>query len=263
MIHVHAGKRLGDAKRQCLFVPYVEALSVVSHGKENNGAGPQAGGTPPADASVIQPEGVSYLPPNMPGFSHLDLQFIRTFTATCEGDQLRQLLHSLCPGICGMELVKAGLLLALFGGLRKGAEGAGKDSSVPVRGDIHVLIVGDPGLGKSQLLQAAAGAAPRGVYVCGSSTSAAGLTVSVAREGGEFFFDAGAVVLADRGVCCVDEFDKAAGEHAALLGAMEQQEVSVAKAGLVAALPARTTILAASNPVDGQYNRGKTLMVSG
>ena len=270
-----SGKRFGgDAKRQCLFLPFVEAVSVVRGAVSGTGGGGGGGGgggdnsvNNGANEPVIvaAPEGISYLPPNMPGFTQLDIDFIRAFTASCEGgDQLRQLVRSLAPGICGMEAEKAGLLLALFGGVRKGVSGKeeteGKEKGVPVRGDIHVLLVGDPGLGKSQLLQAAAAAAPRGVYVCGSSTSSAGLTVSVVKDGGDYCFDAGALVLADRGVCCVDEFDKATGEHAAMLGAMEQQEVSVAKAGLVAALPARTTVLAAANPVEGQYNRGKTLM---
>ncbi|KAG7670797.1 hypothetical protein Ndes2526B_g01449 [Nannochloris sp. 'desiccata'] len=277
-----SGKRFGgDAKRQCLFLPYVEAVSVVRGAAAGGPSGAGAGDPSAAQNEpviVAEPEGISYLPPNMPGFTQLDLDFIRAFTASCEGgDQLRQLVHSLAPGICGMEAEKAGLLLALFGGVRKFADSdnssgkkdssininkgaAGKEKSVPVRGDIHVLLVGDPGLGKSQLLQAAAAAAPRGVYVCGSATSSAGLTVSVVKEGGDYCFDAGALVLADRGVCCVDEFDKATGEHAAMLGAMEQQEVAVAKAGLVASLPARTTVLAAANPVEGHYNRGKTLM---
>lgn len=213
-----------------------------------------------AEVVVAEPEGVSYLPPNMPGFTRLDLDFVRTFTSSCEGDQLRQLVNSLAPGICGMEMVKAGIILALFGGTREVPSAPSAKDAVPVRGDVHVLLVGDPGLGKSQLLQAAAAAAPRAVYVCGSATSSAGLTVSVVREGGDFCFDAGALVLADRGLCCVDEFDKATAEHAAMLGAMEQQEVAVAKAGLVASMPARTTVLAAANPAEGQYNRGKTLM---
>ena len=268
------GKRFGgDAKRQCLFLPYVEAVSVV-RGAVGNRPSSSAGATAPNSEPILvaEPEdGVSYLPPNMPGFTQLDLNFVRAFTSSCEGDQLRQLVHSLAPGICGMEAEKAGLLLALFGGVRKGVKTSTssgqrqsgnlrKEGGVPVRGDIPVLLVGDPGLGKSQLLQAAATAAPRGVYVCGSASSSAGLTVSVVKDGGDYCFDAGALVLADRGVCCVDEFDKATGEHAAMLGAMEQQEVAVAKAGLVASLPARTTVLAAANPVDGQYNRGKTLM---
>jgi len=265
-----SGRRFGDAKRQCLFLPYIEAVSVVctAGGGGSRTVASSVGGTGAVQEVVVEPDGLNYLPPNMPGFTRLDLEFIRTFTETCEGDQLRQLVHSLAPSICGLEAVKAGLILALFGGVQKGGYHSGKrssggnaeSSSIPVRGDIHMLIVGDPGLGKSQLLQAAAAASPRGVYVCGSATTSAGLTVSVVREGGGFCFDAGALVLADRGVCCVDEFDKASQEHAAMLGAMEQQEVTVAKAGLVATLPSRTTVLAAANPVEGQYNRGKTLM---
>jgi DNA helicase MCM8 len=97
------------------------------------------------------------------------------------------------------------------------------------------------------------------VYVCGPSASAAGLTLSVNKNGGEFSLEAGALVTADRGVCCVDEFDKVSTEHGSLLGAMEQQEVTVAKAGLVASLPARATIIAAANPLGGHYNKSNTL----
>ncbi|KAL4433271.1 hypothetical protein ABPG77_003319 [Micractinium sp. CCAP 211/92] len=258
---VGAGKKAGTLKAQCLFLPYIDALSVVVAGKEASrphlrlqeavGGGEEGG----AGGSGREGE-LNFLPPNMPSFSHLDLDFVCKFTEECEGDQLRQLVLSLCPTIWGNELVKAGLLLALLGGVRKIPSG---ENDMALRGDIHVLIVGDPGLGKSQLLQAAAAAAPRGVYICGNTSSAAGLTATVVRENGEFAFDAGALVLADRGVCCIDEFDKMSSEHQALLGAMEQQEVTVAKAGMVASLPARTTVLAAANPVEGSYNKGRTL----
>ncbi|KAL0375116.1 UNVERIFIED_CONTAM: putative DNA helicase MCM8 [Sesamum radiatum] len=152
----------------------------------------------------------------------------------------------------------AGITLALFGGVQKHSRDQNK---VPVRGDIHIIVVGDPGLGKSQLLQAAASVAPRGIYVCGNATTNAGLTVAVVKDPltSDYAFEAGAMVLADRGVCCIDEFDKMSAEHQALLEAMEQQCVSVAKAGLVASLSARTSILAAANPVGGHYNRAKTV----
>ncbi|XP_061708966.1 DNA helicase MCM8-like [Cydia pomonella] len=119
-------------------------------------------------------------------------------------DVFRLLVHSLCPAIFGHEAVKAGLVLGLLGGTEL------EDGP---RANPHVLVVGDPGLGKSQLLQAAAHAAPRGVYVCGASTSAGGLTVALGREaGGDFALEAGALVLADKGVCCVDELDKVCSE---------------------------------------------------
>uniref|UniRef100_H2L7D7 DNA helicase MCM8 n=1 Tax=Oryzias latipes TaxID=8090 RepID=H2L7D7_ORYLA len=155
------------------------------------------------------------------------------------------------------SLVKAALALALFGGRQKHM---GKNS-VPVRGDPHILIVGDPGLGKSQMLQAVCNVAPRGIYVCGNSTSTTGLTVSLSRDAGtgDYALEAGALVLADQGLCCIDEFDKLGNQQQALLEAMEQQSVSLAKAGIVSSLPARTSVVAAANPVGGHYNRGKTV----
>lgn len=181
-----------------------------------------------------------------------------------ENDAFGFLVHSAVPSIYGHELVKAGLLLALFGGATRNdvKDGSGQPSSdrVAIRRDIHVLVVGDPGLGKSQMLKAFCNIAPRGVYVCGNTSSTAGLTVTVVREAtGDFALEAGALVLGDGGVCCIDEFDKMGAEHGALLEAMEQQSVSVAKAGLLCNLSARTTVLAAANPVGGHYDRAKTV----
>lgn len=193
-----------------------------------------------------------------PILSKKELEFIADFSQQNGDDLVRTLVHSLCPQIFGHDLVKLGLLLCLFGGVRKSVAGCGK---VPTRGSLHCLVVGDPGLGKSQMLKAVSNLAPRSIYVCGRTVSAAGLTAAVVRDPGTGAqtFEAGAIVLADRGVCCVDEFDKMPSEHQALLEAMEQQSVSVCKAGLNATLPARTSIIAAANPIQGHYNRGKTV----
>ncbi|KNC52686.1 DNA-dependent DNA helicase and ATPase [Thecamonas trahens ATCC 50062] len=173
-------------------------------------------------------------------------------------DVLHLLVNSLCPSIYGHELVKAGWLLALFGGTQKFSL---EKDRIAVRGDPHVLVVGDPGMGKSQLLRSVASAAPRGVYVCGNTTSTTGLTVTLLKDplSGDYALEAGALVLGDQGCCCIDEFDKMKSEHHALLEAMEQQSVSIAKAGIVANLPARTSVLAAANPVGGHYTHAKTV----
>eukprot|EP00669_Euglena_mutabilis_P014762 TRINITY_DN9962_c0_g1_i1.p1 TRINITY_DN9962_c0_g1~~TRINITY_DN9962_c0_g1_i1.p1 ORF type:complete len:438 (-),score=84.93 TRINITY_DN9962_c0_g1_i1:143-1348(-) len=129
------------------------------------------------------------------------------------------------------------------------------------RPDSHLLVVGDPGMGKSQMLRAAAHLAPRGVYVCGNTTTTSGLTVTVVRDQdtGDYALEAGALVLGDRGVCAIDEFDKMPSAHHCLLETMEQQRISIAKAGIVCNLPARTSILAAANPASGHYDRAKTV----
>jgi len=180
---------------------------------------------------------------------------------TSTPNPIKLLVASLCPTIYGNEGVKAGLLLSLLGGVSKSGGVGDGDSGTSVRGDIHVLCVGDPGLGKSQMLRAAAHAAPRGVYVSGGVATKTGLTVTMVREGkdGDFALEAGALVLADQGCCCIDEFDKMTAEHNALLEAMEQQSISIAKAGMVCNLAARAAVIAAANPVGGHYNRAKTV----
>nr|GEU65863.1 probable DNA helicase MCM8 [Tanacetum cinerariifolium] len=246
--YMDIGGGKGKGKNQGLYYLYLEGIS-VKNSKSQSVSETLQDTEPAAKATDLL---------DIYSFSQRDLEFVSKFSLEHGPDVFRQVLQSVCPSIYGHELVKAGITLALFGGVRKHSMDRNK---VPVRGDIHVIIVGDPGLGKSQLLQAAASVSPRGIYVCGNATTNAGLTVAVVKDSmtGDYAFEAGAMVLADRGLCCIDEFDKMSAEHQSLLEAMEQQCVSVAKAGLVASLSAQTTVLAAANPVGGHYNRAKTV----
>jgi len=168
----------------------------------------------------------------------------------------KKIARSIAPDIYGREDLKMACALSLFAGTRKKKPGGGYK-----RGDIHVLFVGDPGTGKSEILKSAIEVSPRGLYTSGKGATAVGLTAAVIKETdtGQMNLEAGVVVLANGGVAAIDEFDKMdTADRSALHEAMEQQTVSIAKAGIVATLKAQTAIIAAANPYSGRYDRYKT-----
>jgi replicative DNA helicase Mcm len=167
----------------------------------------------------------------------------------------RKLMSSIAPSIYGYDHVKESIMYLLFGGVPKSLP------DITIRGEMNALLIGDPGTAKSQLLQYVARVAPRGLYTSGRGTTAAGLTAAVIREkGGGMSLEAGALVLADKGIACIDEMDKMRPEdRVAIHEAMEQHTVSVAKGGIVATLNARTAILAAANPALGRYEPHRTV----
>ena len=171
-------------------------------------------------------------------------------------DVYQRIIDSFAPHILGQSLIKEAILLLTVGSNQRILGDGSK-----IRGDINIFLVGDPGTAKSEMLKFCARIAPRGLYTSGRGSTAAGLTAAIVRDKtGIMMLEAGAVVLGDQGLVCIDEFDKMKPEdRSALHEVMEQQSVSIAKGGIVATLNARTSILAAANPMYGKYDPFKNI----
>lgn len=160
----------------------------------------------------------------------------------------RLLVQSFCPNVYGTEMVKAAILLALFGG---------SGTITNQLTEIHILLVGNPGVGKSSLLQFASAVSPKGVFLSGKTTGALQVNVKSGRKSS--FVESGALAMSDQGICCIDDVDKISADQQTIIPLIEGRVLSISKNGVFSNIPVRSSIVAAVNPTGGHYDKSKKL----
>ncbi|KAL2109865.1 hypothetical protein VUR80DRAFT_1911 [Thermomyces stellatus] len=206
----------------------------------------------PVFATILEANNVVKAHDQLAGFRLTEEDEIEIRKLSRDPDIVDRIIDSVAPSIYGHRDVKTAVAASLFGGVPKTARGG-----LSIRGDINVLLLGDPGTAKSQVLKYVEKTAHRAVFATGQGASAVGLTASVRRDPvtSEWTLEGGALVLADRGTCIIDEFDKMNDQdRTSIHEAMEQQTISISKAGIVTTLHARCGVIAAANPIGGRYN---------
>ncbi|CAL5221646.1 g3873 [Coccomyxa viridis] len=240
---------VGDGKK-ALFLLYVEANSISLGADLTQYVAPDARARAACCGSLITK------PSLVPGFSTKDLTFIIKFHEEFQGRQFAHLVQFLCPAVPGYGLVKAGLVLALLGGVEK------PDGASHFRGALHVLLCGSAGTPQNELLQAVAHASPRSQTIDGSSPGAAGGLLGAVKKDSvtaDYLAEAGPLAAANHGVCCIQHLEKLTVHHAALQEAVQAGHLAVSKHGVSACLPAQTAIVAVASPAGGQLAAAKTL----